>query len=149
MKQNSFYVDAGVLDILKALSREPASAREVADQISRPLAKVVRDLDRLTRRDLLEVVGEKNGEKVYRPRDASIEATEASLKYIFSALQEGLTEAIHKQGRGTMSMFTARMSEGDVEKIFAKLKELSEEFAGKESPDEGKLVNVFFGAWVE
>ncbi|ADR35875.1 hypothetical protein Ocepr_0415 [Oceanithermus profundus DSM 14977] len=152
MARNEVFLDTGALEVLHKLTEGEFTAPALADATGRALARIVRDLDRLERHGLVQVVGQKGEHKVYKATGRSASATVDTAKHLLEHLKTGVDKIARGKAEGTMSAVFFRTTEERAKEVFELIRQLRERLAAleaEEEPETGPLVTVFFGGWKE
>ncbi|WP_287409944.1 hypothetical protein [Oceanithermus sp.] len=146
------FLDTGALEVLHKLTEGEFTAPALADATGRALARIVRDLNRLERHGLAQVVGQKGEHKVYKATGRSASATADTAKHLLEHLKTGMDKIARGKAEGTMSAVFFRTTEERAREVFDLIQQLREriaEVSAEEEPETGPLVTVFFGGWKE
>ena len=152
MARNEVFLDTGALEVLHKLTEGEFTAPALADATGRALARIVRDLDRLERHGLVQVVCQKGEHKVYKAVSRSFEASYASAQHLLEYLKTGMDKIARGKAEGTMSVATFRTTEDRAREVFDLIHQLRERLTmmeAEEDPETGPLVTFFFGGWKE
>ncbi|GEM89798.1 hypothetical protein ODE01S_12320 [Oceanithermus desulfurans NBRC 100063] len=145
-------MDTGALEVLHKLTEGEFTAPALADATGRALARIVRDLNRLERHGLIQVVGQRGEHKVYKATGRSANATADTAKHLLEHLKTGMDKIARGKAEGTMSAVFFRTTEERAREVFDLIQQLREriaEVSAEEEPETGPLVTVFFGGWKE
>ena len=152
MARNEVFLDSGSIEVMHKLTEGEFTAPALADATGRSLARIVRDLDRLQRHGLIEVVGQKGEHKVYKAINQSFEASINSAQHLLDHFKKGMDKIARGKAEGTMSAAIFRTTEDRANEVFELIRQLRERLAEMESeqePETGPMVTVFFGGWKE
>ncbi len=153
MRSREPVFDGSIWPVVRALLEAPGTARDLAERTGLPLAKVVRDLDRLRKRDLLVERGIRTvgryQERIYGIADESLEATLSSLKTVLHEIERGMVRIGHQQGQGFLSLIMKRISPERAQSLLGELTALRQKFEGLPEDEGGTLLNIVLAAWSE
>ena len=152
MARNEVFLDTGAIEVMHKLTEGEFTAPALADATGRALARIVRDLDRLERHGLVEVVGQKGEHKIYKAVSRSFEATMGSTQHLLDHIKTGMDKIARGKAEGTMSAAIFKATEEQVKEVFDMIQQLRErltEMDAGEEPEEGTMLTAFFGVWKE
>lgn len=153
-KAEAFHLDPGLWVIMRALMDAPGSPSELAARTGFPLARVVRDLDRLRRHGLLEERGFKwvagpFQERVYALKDVPVEIPLSGLKALLQEVERGALAVARGQAKGFVSLVSKRVPAERARELLAEVARFRARLEGEPEGESGVLLSVALAPWVE
>jgi len=153
VSKKAFAIDAQTWPVIRALLDAPGTARDLAERTGLPLAKVVRDLDRLRKSRLLVERGVRTvgryQERIYDIADESLEASLSSLQTVLREIERGMIKVGRNEGQGFLSLVIKRVDLARAHRYLSEMAALRREYEAMPEDEGGILLSIVLGSWVE